>query len=124
MLCPLIPRTHKSGRKTPSPAVLSSFPAYSNLATNACAYDFQLYSASQCAMYDPVTEDELVRVRIDPVFRRQFLTQNLNRLLEALKKMRLAHQNGDTARQIREGVDLAVKLADRLQRDEDGTRAV
>ena len=75
-------------------------------------------------MYDPVTEDELVRARIDPVFRRQFLAQNLNRLLEALKKMRPPHQNSDTARQIREGADLAVKLADRLQRAEDGTHAV
>jgi len=75
-------------------------------------------------MYDPVTEDELVRARIDPAFRRRFLAQNLNRLLEALKKMRLAQQTDDTARQIREGADLAVKLADRLQRDEDGTLAV
>ena len=54
-------------------------------------------------MYDPVTEDELVRARIDPAFRRRFLAQNLNRLLEALKKMRLAQQTDDTARQIREG---------------------
>jgi hypothetical protein len=75
-------------------------------------------------MNDPVTEDELVRARIDPAFRRQFLAQNLNRLLEALKKMRMAHQNADTARQIREGADLAVKLAERLQWDEDGTHAV
>ena len=75
-------------------------------------------------MNDPVTEDELVRARIDPAFRRQFLAQNLNRLLGALKKMRLAHQTDDTARQIREGADLAVKLADRLQRDEAGTHAV
>src|SRR5262245_20658697 len=124
MLYPLVPRTHKSGRKTPSPAVLSSFPPAGNLATNTCDYDFQLYSASQCAMYDPVTEDELVRARIDPAFRRRFLAQNLNRLLEALKKMRLAQQTDDTARQIREGADLAVKLADRLQRDEDATLAV
>ncbi|HEY3222861.1 MAG TPA: hypothetical protein VGJ76_03600 [Pseudolabrys sp.] len=58
-------------------------------------------------MNDPVTEDELVRARLDPVFRRQFLAQNLNRLLEALKKMRLTHQNDDTARQIRKGADLA-----------------
>ena len=58
-------------------------------------------------MNDPVTEDELVRARIDPAFRRQFLAQNLNRLLEALKKMRLTHQNDDTARQIRKGADLA-----------------
>lgn len=74
-------------------------------------------------MNDPVTED-LFRARIDPVFRRRFLAQNLNRLLEALKKMRLADQSDETARQIREGADLAVKLADRLQRDEVGTHAV
>jgi hypothetical protein len=54
-------------------------------------------------MNDPVTEDELVRARLDPVFRRQFLAQNLNRFLEELKKMRLTHQNDDTARQIRKG---------------------
>jgi len=39
-------------------------------------------------MSDPVTEDELVRARIDPAFRQQFLAQNLDRLLEALNKMR------------------------------------
>ena len=70
-------------------------------------------------MSDPVTEDELARARTDPVFRRQFLAQNLNRLLEAIKTMRLAfNQNDRTARQIREGADLAVKLADRLQKDD------
>jgi DNA-binding transcriptional LysR family regulator len=68
-------------------------------------------------MSDPVTEAELARARTDPAFRQQFLAQNLDRLLEALKKMRLdINQNDDTARQIREGADLAVKLADRLQR--------
>jgi hypothetical protein len=75
-------------------------------------------------MSDPVTEDELVRARIDPAFRQQFLAQNLDRLLEALNKMRRAiSQNDDTARQIREGADLAVKLADRLQRDNCGPSA-
>ena len=70
-------------------------------------------------MSDPVTEDELARARTDPVFRRQFLAQNLNRLLEALKTMRLAfNQNERAARQVREGADLAVKLADRLQKDD------
>src|SRR5262249_10386827 len=122
MRCPLV-GTYKSGRKTPSPAVLSSFLPAGNLATNACEEDFQLYLTGQCAMNDPVTED-LFRARIDPVFRRRFLAQNLNRLLEALKKMRLADQSDETARQIREGADLAVKLADRLQRDEVGTHAV
>ncbi len=63
-----------------------------------------------------ITEDELVRARRDPAFRQQLLAQNLERLLEALEKMRRAgDQNTDTARQLREGADLAVKLADRLQ---------
>jgi superfamily II helicase len=75
-------------------------------------------------MSGPVRKDELALARIDPVFRQQFLAQNLDRLLEALKKMRLAtNQNDDTARQIREGADLAVKLADRLQRDAWGPDA-
>jgi hypothetical protein len=76
------------------------------------------------AMSDPVTEDELARARIDPAFRQQFLAQNLDRLLEALQRMRLAvDQDDKTARQIREGADLAVKLADRLQRDNSGPTA-
>jgi len=63
-----------------------------------------------------VTEDDLTRARIDPAFRQQFLAENLDRLLEALKKIRDAdEQNADTARQLREGADLAVQLADLLQ---------
>ena len=62
-----------------------------------------------------ITEDELVRARRDPAFRQQLLAQNLERLLGALETMRRAgEQNNDTARQMREGADLAVKLADRL----------
>jgi len=69
-------------------------------------------------MGDLVTEDELARARNDPAFRQQLLARNLDRLLEALKKMRRASdQNPDTVRKIREGVDLAVQLADRLQSD-------
>jgi hypothetical protein len=67
-------------------------------------------------MSDLITEDELARARRDPAFRQQLLAQNLDRLLEALKKMRRdSDQNPDIARQMREGVDLAVKLAERLQ---------
>ena len=67
-------------------------------------------------MSNLVTEDDLARARIDPAFRQQFLAQNLDRLLEALKRMRQAgDQTADSARQLREGADLAVKLADRLQ---------
>jgi predicted ribosome quality control (RQC) complex YloA/Tae2 family protein len=76
------------------------------------------------AMSDLVTEDELARARNDPAFRQQFLAQNLDRLIEALKKMRRAgEQTADTDRQLREGADLAVKLADRLQSGELGPRA-
>ena len=67
-------------------------------------------------MGDLVTEAELTQARNDPAFRQQFLVQNLGRLLEALKRMRRANsQDAETARQIKEGADLAVKLADRLQ---------
>jgi hypothetical protein len=67
-------------------------------------------------MNDLVTEDDLSRARRDPEFRQQFLAGNLDRLLEALNKMRkTTNLKPDAARQIKEGVDLAVKLADRLQ---------
>ena len=44
------------------------------------------------------------------------MAQNLERLLEALNDMRQSSNiKPEAALQIREGVDLAVKLADRLQ---------
>lgn len=65
-----------------------------------------------------VSEDDIARARSDPAFRRQFLARNLDLLLEALEMMRrTANQDADTARLIKEGADLAVKLADRLQTD-------
>ena len=69
-------------------------------------------------MSELVTDDDLARARSDPAFRQLFLAQNLDLLLEALNKARRSHSpNPKTASQIREGVDLAVKLADRLQRE-------
>lgn len=63
-----------------------------------------------------VTEDDLARARSDPAFRQRFLADHLDMLLEALNKMRKADNlKPAVALQIREGVDLAVKLADRLQ---------
>jgi hypothetical protein len=62
-----------------------------------------------------VTEDDLARARQDPVFRQRFYADHLDRLLEALNQMRKnSNNNPELARQIKEGVDLAVKLADRL----------
>jgi hypothetical protein len=69
-------------------------------------------------MSDLVSEDDLERARRDPAFRQQLMADHLERLLQALNDMRKASDNKkpDAARQIREGVDLAVKLAERLQR--------
>jgi hypothetical protein len=67
-------------------------------------------------MNDLVTDEDIRRARSDPAFRQKMLAENLGRLLEALKRMRLqGTESPNGARQMREGVDLAVKLADRLQ---------
>jgi phage I-like protein len=74
-------------------------------------------------MSDLVSEDDLARARIDPEFRQQLMAENLEKLLEKLNDLRQAiDSKPETARQIREGVDLAVKLADRLQQ-KGGPRA-
>jgi hypothetical protein len=74
-------------------------------------------------MVDLVTEDDIERARKDPGFRQELLAKNLEQLLAALNLMR--RNNGDRdpdgARQIREGVDLAVQLAGRLQKGPTGT---
>jgi len=76
-------------------------------------------------MSDLVSENDLERAHRDPEFRQQLLAQNLDRLLEALNNMRKVPDNNgpDAARQIKEGVDLAVKLAERLQQAPRGPRA-
>jgi hypothetical protein len=69
-------------------------------------------------MSDLVTEDDIARARGDPAFRQQMLAENLERLLEMLNTMRKNNVTDPaSARQIREGVDLAVKLANRLQKN-------
>lgn len=50
------------------------------------------------------------------------MAENLERLLEALNQMhKVEDVNPGAARQIREGVDLAVKLADRLRKNAHNT---
>jgi hypothetical protein len=66
--------------------------------------------------YLPATEDDLARARRDPAFRQKLLTENLDRLLAELKKLRRAKViDPDRERQIKEGVQLAVILAERIQ---------
>jgi hypothetical protein len=67
--------------------------------------------------YAPVTEDELARARTDPAFRQKLLSQNMEALLASIKKLRKAPAagNGPGDKQIREGVELAVRLAELIQ---------
>ena len=66
-------------------------------------------------MSELVTEEDLDRARRDPVFRQRFYADHLDRLLERLNELRKAGADQpERARMIKEGVDLAVKLADRL----------
>ena len=66
--------------------------------------------------FSPITEAELSRARLDPAFRQRLLQQSLDALLGRLQKARqaapLASAND---RQIREGVALAVRLAELIQ---------
>jgi Zn-dependent protease with chaperone function len=63
-----------------------------------------------------VTDADLERARLDPGFRHQLVAGNLEFLLNQLNRLRSSEADENGARQIREGVDLAVKLAELLQR--------
>ena len=67
--------------------------------------------------YAPVTEDELARARTDPAYRQKLLSQNMEALLAGIKKLRKAPvaAAGTGDKQIREGVELAVRLAELIQ---------
>jgi hypothetical protein len=71
-----------------------------------------------------VTDDDLARARVDPEFRHRLVADNLELLLGELNRLRSGKSDVRRARQIREGVDLAVQLAEILQRIEraPGTR--
>jgi hypothetical protein len=80
--------------------------------------------------YVPVTDEDLARARSDPAFRHRLLSKNLDRLIAELNRLKSASTKIDAARarQIREGVQLAVKLAEILnkltgERPPDNTRA-
>jgi len=69
--------------------------------------------------FSPVTDADLVRARMDPDFRHRLLSQNLDALLAGLGRLRsLASTVRESANagQLREGVELAVRLAELIQR--------
>jgi hypothetical protein len=66
-----------------------------------------------------VTDGDLTRARSDAAFRHRLVADNLELLLNELNRLRnRAGSDPARARQLREGVDLAVRLADLLQRIE------
>ena len=74
-------------------------------------------------IYAPVTEDELARARTDPAFRQKLLSQNMEALLTGIKKLRKTPAaNGPGDKQIREGVELAVRLAELIQGPTNSSR--
>ena len=71
-------------------------------------------------MRELVTDDDLARARRDPDFRQRFYADSLDRLLEKLNEMRKSNGDGHL---IKEGVDLAVKLAERLNTKANMTKS-
>jgi hypothetical protein len=71
--------------------------------------------------FPAITDSDLARARSDPAFRQRLLTQSLDMLLARMQKLRGTAQSvapGDDKR-LREGVELAVRLAELIQ-DTDG----
>ncbi len=67
-------------------------------------------------LFSPITEAELARARNDPAYRQRLLQQSLDALLGRLQRERQAFPSAATGdRQIREGVALAVRLAELIQ---------
>ena len=62
------------------------------------------------------SEHDLEHARADPAFRQQLMAEKLDMLLSELNRLRTKAANKpETDRHIREGANLAVKLAERLQ---------
>lgn len=71
-------------------------------------------------MSELATEADMARARTDPEFRRRIMAQSLELLIGALHRARRGVFRPETVRQIKEGTDLAVELAERLQDGSDG----
>jgi hypothetical protein len=73
--------------------------------------------------FSPVTDADLSRARSDPAFRQRLLSESLETLLAKLQILRsAAPSKGGSAKQIREGVELAVRLAELIQNVNDPSR--
>ena len=62
-----------------------------------------------------VTDSDLARARADPAFRQRLVAESLELLISELNKLRSVATDATQVRQLREGGDLAVQLAELLQ---------
>jgi hypothetical protein len=69
------------------------------------------------ATFAPVTEDQLAQARSDPAFRQKLLQQSLEVLLANVQKLRnkASSRAPASAKQMREAIELAVRLAEMIQ---------
>jgi hypothetical protein len=69
------------------------------------------------AAFAPVTDADLARARTDAAFRQKLLEQNLETLLARVQKLRHAAPSAQSvgAKQMREAIELAVRLAELIQ---------
>ena len=66
--------------------------------------------------FPPVTDADLSRARTDPAFRQKLLQQSLDALLDRLQKERqMPSSAAAKPGQMREGMTLAVRLAELIQ---------
>lgn len=74
--------------------------------------------------FAPVTDTDLARARNDPAFRQKLLEQSLETLLTSLQRLRqtAAAKDGVAAAQMREAVELAVRLAELIQGPTQGAQ--
>jgi hypothetical protein len=66
------------------------------------------------------TDQDLMRARLDPAYRKQLIAANLDYLVAALARLRASELDDPVStQQLREGAQLAVKLADMLQKADE-----
>ena len=65
--------------------------------------------------FAPVTDAQLARARNNPAFRQKLLQRTLDTLLNRLQKERQPRRATASDEQVREGVALAVRLAELIQ---------
>ena len=66
--------------------------------------------------FAPVSEQDLARARTDPAFRQRLLNHSMEVLLDGLKRTRKSPAaDGEDNDRIREGAQLAVRLAEIIQ---------